>query len=183
MKALESLHTRNSSPRLTGRVEPDQLEEIIRAGLRAPDHGQLRPWKIIAIEGDARLRLGDLFVRAKLESGETLTPEQTEKLRNKPLRAPLVLAVAAVVKEHPKVPEVEKVLSAGALVQNMLLAAHAQGLGAMWRTGSMAYDPVVREGLGLQDNEQLVAFLYIGEIAGRLKSLPDHDLAQFVVRW
>ncbi|MEK9823587.1 MAG: nitroreductase family protein, partial [Gammaproteobacteria bacterium] len=89
----------------------------------------------------------------------------------------------ACITEHPKVPEVEQVLSAGAVAQNMLIAAHALGLGAMWRTGSMAYDAIVNEGLGLAANEQVVGYLYLGEIDGRQKPLPSLDVEAYVQHW
>jgi nitroreductase len=183
MKAIEALHTRNSAPRLTGDVSTDTLEEILKAGLRAPDHAQLRPWRIVVIKGEARAALGELFARAKLTSDHDHPAEKLAKLKSKPLRAPVIIAVAAKITEHPKVPEVEQLLSAGAVVQNMLIAAHALGLGAMWRTGGMAYDHVVKEGLGFEENDQIVGFLYLGEIDGRVKPLPDLSPGDFVSHW
>jgi len=168
---------------LTGSVDVEVLEKIIHAGLRAPDHALLRPWRILVVEGEARARLGELFARAKL----ALEPDQPtaalEKIKKKPFRAPLILVVVARLVSHPKVPEIEQLLSAGAVAQNMMLAAHACGLGAMWRTGAMAYDQVVHQGLGLAENEKIVGFVYVGEIDGKLKGLPDMDLRDFVTRW
>ena len=183
MDALEALHTRNSSSRLTGSVRESALDNIIKAGLRAPDHAQLRPWKVIVIEREARERLGALFAQAKLTSDPSQSPEQLEKLKLKPMRAPVILVVVAKIKEHPKVPEVEQILSAGALSQNMLVAAHALGLGAMWRTGDMTYNPLVQKGLDLEENEKIVGFIYLGQNEGRLKSLPEMSADDFVVRW
>ena len=183
MDALKALHSRNSSPRLTGSVGPAILDDIIKAGLRAPDHAQLRPWRLLVVEGEGREELGALFARAKQARDPGLSPLQLGKLKAKPLRAPLVLVVAARVVEHPKVPEIEQLLSAGAAMQNMLLAAHALGLGAMWRTGEMAYDPVVHEGLGFDRNEKIVGFLYIGEVEGKRKPLPMLNVDDFVTRW
>ncbi len=135
------------------------------------------------IEGAARDRLGALFAQAKLTVDPSLTTDALAKLKRKPLRAPLVLVVAARLTEHPKVPEIEQVLSAGAMAQNLMLAAHALGYGSMWRTGSMAYDQIVAEGLGLQPNEKMIGFLYIGEVEGNQKVLPEHDPEHFVTRW
>ncbi len=183
VEALEALHGRNSSPRLTGRVDDILLANIIQAGLRAPDHAQLRPWRIFVVAGEARRRLGDLFVKAGLAADPQASPENLAKLRSKPLRAPLLLIVAASPTAHPKVPRIEQLLSAAALVQNMSLAAHAQGLGAIWRTGSMAYDRTVAEGLRLKEGEVIVGFLYIGEIDGRTKSLPQLVMDDYVEHW
>ena len=183
MEALEAIQTRNSAPRLTGTVSKEALNEMLKAGLRAPDHAQLRPWKILVIEGEGRERLGELFARAKLTAHPEEPSEALAKLKTKPLRAPVIVVVAARITEHPKVPEVEQILSAGAVAQNILIAAHAQGYGAMWRTGEMTFDEVVRQGLGLADNEKIVGFLYIGEVQGRRKNLPEMNLDDFVTRW
>ena len=183
MDALEAIQTRNSAARLTGSVEPGHLEQILKAGFRAPDHALLRPWRILVIEGEAIDRLGALFAQAKLTHDPGLSAEALTKIKNKPLRAPLILVVAARLIEHPKVPEIEQILSAGAMAQNLMLAAHALGYGSMWRTGSMTYDQVVAKGLGLVPNEKMIGFLYVGEIEGNQKRLPEHDPEQFVTRW
>lgn len=183
MDALEALQTRNSSPRLTGEINDSQLEDILKAGLRAPDHAQLRPWRILVVREEARSRLGELFVEATRTSDPDHPSERLDKLSRKPHRAPVVLVVVARITEHPKVPEVEQILSAGAVVQNMLVAAHALGLGGMWRTGSMTYHPVVERGLGLENHEKIVGFLYLGEVDGRRKQLPDHNISDYVTHW
>lgn len=183
LDALEALQTRNSAARLTGSVSEEALSEMIKAGLRAPDHAQLRPWRIVVIEGEGRDRLGALFAQAKLTANPDESAEALAKLRGKPLRAPMIIVVAAKITEHPKVPEIEQILSAGAVAQNMLVAAHALGYGAMWRTGEMTFNRVVGEGLGLDERDQIVGFLYVGEIEGRQKSLPEMNPEDFVTRW
>jgi nitroreductase len=127
LDALEVIQTRNSAARLSGAVDPGHLEQILKAGFRAPDHALLRPWRILVIEGEARDRLGVLFAQTKLIHDPSLSSEALAKVKNKPLRAPLILVVAARLVEHPKVPEVEQILSAGAMAQNLMLAAHALG--------------------------------------------------------
>jgi len=184
MDALEALHTRTSAPRLGGAVPDDEkLDNMFKAALRAPDHALLRPWRFLLIKGDARRTLGDLFVQAQLQDDPQMRDVPVEKARAKPLRAPLIIVVIASIKEHPKVPEVEQLISAGAAAQNMLLAAHAQGVGAMWRTGSMAYHPLVHQGLGLTDNEKIVAFLYVGEMAGKARLLSRLTVNEYFEEW
>lgn len=180
---LEAVQTRNSAPRLTGSVDESQLQDILKAGLRAPDHAQLRPWRILVIRDEARDHLGDLFVTAKLSDDPEQPEKAIRKLRHKPHRAPVILVVIARITAHPQVPEMEQILSAGAVAQNMLIAAHALGLGAMWRTGGMSYHPVVESGLGLDGSEKIVGFVYLGEVDGRQKSLPEMDLEQYVTYW
>lgn len=184
MNALEALLTRNSAPRLEEpEPAPEQLENICRAALRAADHAMLRPWRFLIVRGESRARLGSLFVEAALAADPEMEPGEQDRLRAKTLRAPMIIVVIASHVEHPKVPAIEQDLSAGAAAQNMLNAAHAQGVGAMWRTGSMAYDWHVMEGLGLAGNEKIIGFLYLGSATGTLKTLRPEDPANYFREW
>jgi len=95
----------------------------------------------------------------------------------------VIAVIARVTPDVPKVPKMEQVISAGCAAHAILLAAHALGLGAMWRSGKYAFDPVVRKGLGLEEEDEVVAFIYLGTLGGRHKPLPDHDVGAFVERW
>ena len=135
------------------------------------------------IESTARNKFGQLMVDVKTAMlGEQLDPSMTEKLLAKPLRAPTIIVVVARVQAHEKVPEIEQVLSAGASAQMMMTAAYAQGLGAIWRSGSLMFQPEMRDGLGLDQNDQIVGFLYVGR-ASASKPVPQLDTADFVRRW
>lgn len=183
MDALVALTQRVSVSRL---VEPapsaEQRELLFKAALRAPDHAQLRPWRFLSIEGDARQCLGELFVRALQENPETAAAA-LDKALAAPLRAPLLLVVIASPKDHPKVPTSEQVLSAGCAAHALLQAAHAQGLGAIWRTGELAYHPTVAKGLGLSEGEQVIAFIYLGTPEGALRQPAALAPADFVQSW
>ena len=124
MDALDALLNRVSVPRL---VEPApnaaQRELLFRAALRAPDHGQLRPWRFLTIEGAARERMGELFAEALQVADAQAPAEALSKARGMPLRAPLLVVVIARVQEHPKVPASEQVIAAGCAAHGMLLAA------------------------------------------------------------
>ena len=175
MDALEALLSRNSAPKLS---EPaptgDALQRIFQAALRAPDHARLKPWRNLVIEGEARHRLGELFAQVAAGGETTLDEEALAKIRSKPLRAPLIIVVAVRLQVHPKVPEIEQYLSAGASAHAMLLAAHAQGFAGIWRTGAMAFNRELMRGLGLAENEHIVGFLYLGTPEGRAKHLPEY---------
>lgn len=163
MDALTALQQRVSSPKLTDPAPTQaQRDALYRAALRAADHGLMRPWRFLVVEGEGLDQLGDLFVQAALHDTPELPEPDQAATRAKPRRAPLILVAIAACRPNPKVPDVEQALSAGAAVQNMLNAAFAQGIGAFWRTGGMAYHPVVKEGLGLSEQEQIVGFLYLG---------------------
>ncbi|HJL17675.1 MAG TPA: nitroreductase [Sandaracinaceae bacterium LLY-WYZ-13_1] len=163
MDAIELLSTRASHAKL-GEPAPDDatLDAILEAALRAPDHALLRPWRVLVVRGEARARLGDVLAETAAAREPDASEDKIERARRKPLRAPLLLVVAATPTEHPKAPEIEQVLSAGAVAHGILLGLHARGFAGMWRTGAPAYDPKVKEALGLRPEDHIVGFLYAG---------------------
>jgi nitroreductase len=163
MDAIEMLLTRASNGKL-GEPAPDEesLELALQAALRAPDHGLLRPWRILLVRGQARERFGRLMREALLRRKPSASPEELDREQRKPLRAPLIVIVAAQLRADPKVPDVEQLLSAGAAAQNILLALHARGYAAMWRTGPAAYDAQLKQALGLTEHHAIAGFLYAG---------------------
>ena len=183
MNALEALHSRGSVGKLS---EPaprgDALDNMLKAALRASDHQRLRPWRFLIIDGAARERLGGIFAEAALASDPNLSMEKQTEIAAKALRAPLIVVVVARVREHPKVPAIEQLLSAGAAAQLLLVAAHAQGFAGIWRTGGVAYDPRVALRLGLEEGDQIVGFLYLGTAQAQ-KKIADVDPAEFTVQW
>jgi nitroreductase len=184
MDAMTALTTRVSPLSLEAPAPSgDALDQIIAAALRAPDHGKLRPWRMFVIEGEGRDRLGALMVDA-LKRREPDAPEPLiEREAAKPLRAPMIIAVAAKVDaKHPKIPAIEQILSAGCAAQNIQLAAHALGFGCNWKTGDVTNDPEVKAAFGLGDDDRLIAFLYLGTPAAAppVKAIaPD----AYVSRW
>ncbi len=183
LEVLEALLQRVSTPRVTGDVDEADLDTILQAALRAPDHGQLRPWKFLVVRGPSRERLGALFARARLTEDPDISAVDLEKVKRKPMRAPVIVIAVATVSPHPGVPEVEQIVSTGAAVQNMLLAAFSMGIGGMWRTGSMAYSEIVRDGLGLGENDRIVGFLYLGQVQGKTRTPGKLDIRKFVTEW
>lgn len=163
MDALAALQERVSVAKLTEPAPtPEQCEAMVRAALRAADHGNLQPWRFLLIEGEGLERLGELFARVALINKPESSAVELERFKNMPKRAPMVVVSIAVCQEHPKIPAIEQHLSAGAATQNLINAAYALGLGAIWRTGDMAYDAQVMAGLGLAVHEKIVGFIYLG---------------------
>lgn len=184
MKAIDALINRVSIPRVGSELPSDsELQIIFKAALRAPDHAQLRPWRFLTISGDNLFHLGELFVKAQLQDDATLSNVAQVKAKSKVLRAPLIVVAIASLKEHPKVPEIEQMLSAGAAVQSMLLAAYAQDIGAMWRTGSMSYHPVVRDGLGVSQGEKIVGYIYMGKGESKARVPTQLVVEDYVAEW
>ena len=184
MQALENLTTRTSAAGLIDPA-PDNaaLKQIFGAAAAAPDHGRLRPWKFICIRGAARNAFGDLLAKTLRARQPEVSGDELEREKAKALRAPLIVAVAAVLKEHPKIPQVEQLLAAGAAAQNVLLAAHALGFGAVWKTGAPAYDTAVKQALGLAPSDAIVGFLYLGSLAKPLPPRPVADPTAYVQEW
>ena len=184
MDAMTALRSRVTPLRL---VEPapagEALQAILETATRAPDHGKMRPWRLFVIEGEGRQRLGALMVeslkRADPEAPEPLLAREAEK----PLRAPMIIVVAARVEpEHPKIPALEQIMSTACAAQNIQLAAHAQGFGCMWKTGAVARDPEVKAAFGLAPTDELVGFLYVGTPEG-LPQPRQVNLENHVGRW
>ena len=184
MDAYEGLITR-VSPIDIADPAPDEetVRKIVAAALRTPDHGRLRPWRFISIRGEGRQRLGDVFASALQRRDPKVTPELLERERQKPLRGPLLLVVVARIAGPSKIPTVEQILSAGAAAQNIMLASHALGFGAMWKTGEAAYDESVKEALGLEASEIIAGLLYIGTPKALPKSPAPLEPADFIRLW
>ena len=184
MDALEALLGRSSAPKLQ---EPaplgDARERILRAALRAPDHARLRPWRFLVVEGESRARLGDALARAMQARDPQTDDAALAKLRANPFRAPLVLLMAARTVTHPKVPVLEQQLSVACAAQCILLAAHAEGFGGIWRSGAITYSPELHAELGLAADEQLLGFLYLGTPVSAAPRPPDPDLRDHFRVW
>ncbi|MHA6266058.1 nitroreductase [uncultured Aliiroseovarius sp.] len=182
--ALEFLLTRRSRPAktLTGPA-PDReaLEPILTAAARSPDHGKLEPWRFIVLERGAMGRLVELVgVR-----GEALhePAEQIAKAQSAFADSPLAVVVVSAPVATPKVPQIEQVLSAGAVCLSLLNAALASGWGANWLSGWISHDRVfLSEGLGLQDDETVAGIIHIGTETSPPPERPRPDLAT-ITEW
>lgn len=187
MERVELLERRRSIP--AQRLEPpapegSRLEAILRAGVAAPDHDGLRPWQFLLIRGSARARLGEVFAEATRNRDPDADADTLERQRAKPMRAPLIIAVAARIEpDHRRVPEIEQVLSAGAALHQMQLAASALGYGAIWLTGANAHDATVAEALGLALEDRIVGFLYVGSVGEHPVPPRRPPLSDHVAEW
>ncbi len=168
MDVKEAIRHRRS----IGKVKQDPvakslIEEILEAGIWAPNHCHTEPWRFWVMTGEGRRLLGRGYAEvAAAEADPTLSEEELAKLKSaqekKAFRAPVVIAVAVTPSVKPIVPEIEEYAAVHAAVQNMLLTAHALGLGTIWRTGAPTYHPKMRETFSLVGKEELVGFIYIG---------------------
>ena len=161
---------------------PVELATILKAAVRVPDHGKLFPWRFIVFEGEARERLGNMALEC-LRQTEAVTEERAVMEAGRFLRAPVVVAVVSRVREAIPIPEWEQQLSAGAVCQTLLIAATALGYVANWLTEWPAYNPLVKEGLGLKPGERIAGFIYIGKSAVPLEERVRPDLDKLVTRY
>ena len=163
MELFEGIHGRTT----VKKVKPDSLsreliEKLLSAGAQAPNHRKVRPWRFVVLTGNGLKKLGDIFAVSFADRIPGTPPEGLDKTRALPLRAPVIIAVGADKPTEPNVIEIENVSAASAACQNILLAAHALGLGAIWRTGEWASDAKVKEFLGFASDQHIVGFIYIG---------------------
>jgi nitroreductase len=153
----------------------DELRLILSAALAAPDHGALRPWRIVVCTPESRERLAELFVEAKHRLNPQATDLELTREREKALRPPVLLALVAAPKPGiAAIPEIEQIASAGAALQSILLAAHGLGYGAIMLSGSRCAAENVRAAFGLVAHETILGFISIGTVVDtpRLASRP-----------
>lgn len=162
---------------------PNELDQIMQSAMSAPDHGSLRPFRFLTIQGDARIQLSELFEQAVKRRKPDADEATILKQKNKPMRSPLIIVVIASVTENPKIPEIEQLLSAGCAAQHIQLACSSLGYGSIWLTGDNSYDMFIYEALGLDLNERIIGFIYIGTPAHANPSKTRSSAASITQDW
>jgi nitroreductase len=154
----EAMRHRRSQPSVNGEAPTKrELLPLIEAAASVADHGSLRPWRVIALRGDARARLGAAIAEATgLDGGAA------QKMAQKPLRAPLLLAVVVSPKKSHKVPDWEQETVASGVAHALSLVLDEAGWGVMWRTGLYTRSGAVHRMHGLGPDERLLGWLYVG---------------------
>ncbi len=183
MDVLDAIKTRRSVGKVKQTpIDKELIYKILEAGTWAPNHFHTEPWKFFVMIGEGRRKLGMTLVEiAKEEMEDPTTEENLEKLKKqeeKPFRAPVVIAVAAIPSDNPRVLKNEEIAAVHAGIQNMLLVAHSLGLGAIWRTGKPCYHPKVKELFQLSMEDEVLGFIYIGypdleNLKGRRKPIDE----------
>lgn len=183
---LSLLQQRHSVPsRQLGEPAPDEatLQALLEAAIRVPDHGKLVPFRLIRMQGDAKLRFGERLAAIAIRNNLDMSEAKQEKERLRYTFAPLVVVVVACLHAESKVPEIEQKLCAGNVAYNILLGAYALGFGAQWLTGWAAYDREAAAILGLAEHEHVVGFVHLGTPQ---VEVPDRDrpaLADLLSPW
>lgn len=154
----EGMRRRRSQPSVTDDAPTKrELLPLIEAAAAVADHGSLRPWRLIALRGEARSRLG-----AALASAAGLEGKAAESMARKPLRAPLLLAVVVSPKPSHKVPGWEQEAVAAGVAHALSLVLDEAGWGVIWRTGPQTRSEPVHRMHALAPDERLLGWLYVG---------------------
>ena len=161
-----------------------ELDLILTAAARVPDHKQLTPWRFIVFEGAARAAFGEALARIVVaEEKDPPSAVRVETERQRLMGAPVVIAVISRVVQTAGAPELEQVLSCGAACQNLCLAANALGFGTLWVTRWYSYSPGVAEHLALAANERIAGFIHIGTATEQQADRKRPALADIVTRY
>jgi nitroreductase len=167
---------------------PLQLDMILTAAARVPDHKKLAPWRFVVFEGEARAKFGDVIAQALIaDDAKTgrgpASPVRLDTERKRFSHAPTVVGVISRVIETPGAPEWEQVLSCGAACFNMCVAANALGFGTCWLTEWYSYNADVAKALGCASNERIAGFVHIGTATERPADRDRPALTTIVTRW
>jgi len=184
--AFDLLNRRRSVPsRQLGAPGPDpqQLDALLRAAVRVPDHGMLVPFRLVLVRGDARRRLAEAIADIHQRKVPDIAPSLLQKDRDRFTHAPLIVAVVARIIDHPKGPPQEQLLTAGCVAFNLLLGAQALGFGAQWLTGWSAHDRDVAELLGLSGTESVIGWIHIGTPEAEAPERIRPSLGDVVSEW
>ena len=160
-----------------------ELQTILRAGARVPDHGKLAPWRFILFKGAARGAFGKVLRDRLLEIDPTANEDRLAMELGRFERAPVVITVVSRVVESRKAPDWEQYLSAGASCQNILVAATALGFASCWLTEWCAFDEGISQALGLEENERVAGFIYLGQKTVPTDERPRPDLNDICSVW
>ena len=174
------------SAKIDDLVEPgpsaDELEQILTAALRVPDHGKMCPWYTLVFRGEARKQIGDVIADAFVKNNPDARDDKVAAERERFMRAPLVIGLISRARKGKK-PIWEQILSSGAAGQNLSLAAHALGYGVQWVSEWYAFDESVRSAMGLDDRDHVAGFFYIGTCENVQADRDRPDLSKVVTHW
>jgi nitroreductase len=182
MEVLDAITTRRTIGKSEGDVPPETIAALIEAATWAPNHKMTQPWRFSVLTGDARARLGEVWAQS---AAAQVAPEHRETFiageSKKPLRAPVVIVVSVRTDADPIMAD-EDFAATAAAVQNLLLAAHARGLAAGWKSGKICYSREVKQFLGLDPTDRIIALVYLGAVAKEEPPIKPRD-AQRVIDW
>ncbi|MDG2187238.1 MAG: nitroreductase [Hyphomicrobiales bacterium] len=184
MEAIQNLIERTSSSHLSMPIPSrEELNTIYKAALRAPDHKDLKPSRYIEVSGNGLDRLSEVFINFAKDSDPNIDQSRIERYKKMPYRAPLIMVLISSIKENQGVPKIEQMMSTACSAQCILLALNALNYSGIWRTGEVSFNTSISKLLGLEDNEFVIGYLYIGTDAGPKKNIQAIEYDDFVSIW
>ncbi|GBQ14829.1 nitroreductase family protein [Swaminathania salitolerans] len=182
--ALDVLLSRASTDHLVAPA-PDkaQIARILSAGIRAPDHGKIRPWRYVVIKGKHRAAFAELVVRAMIAADPEVPEKKIQKRRERFSEMPMIIALVMALRPEGKIPLDEQKLSVGAGAMNVLNALHAEGFGGFWVSSDFAGEEVFRAGLGLEGAQTLAGFLFVGTPEKPVTGSKRPDIEDYMAIW
>lgn len=148
------------------KIDDTIIEQILSNAVWAPNHGKTEPWKFTVFTGDGIQKLATFQSELyKATAGEKFSEAKYIKLQYTPLKASHIIAIMMKRTTTKNIPEIEDIEAVACTVQNIGLSVHAYGLGGYWTTGGVTYDESAKEFFGLEPQDKLLGFFYIGEIA------------------
>jgi nitroreductase len=182
MDTLEAIRTRRTVGKSEGDVPRETIAELIEAATWAPNHKLTQPWKFTVVAGAARERLGEVWAS---EAVADVDPAKRDAIfegeKKKPLRSPVLIIVSVRTDKNPVTAE-EDLIATAAATQNILLAAHAKGLSAAWKTGKIVSSPGVKRFLGLDPSDRIIAVVYLGAVAKEEPAVRGRNVAS-TIKW
>lgn len=182
METLDAIKTRRTIGLSEGEVPHETIVELIEAATWAPNHRLTQPWRYTVITGSAREALGRVWGDC---AAKAAAPENRDAIRagegKKPLRAPVVIALSVRTDPDPMMAE-EDFAATAAGAQNLLLAAHAKGLAAGWKSGKICWSEEVKRFLGLEPTDKIIGMVYVGMTATEVPKLKPRNV-EAAIRW
>jgi nitroreductase len=189
MDTIEAIKTRRSVRKVSDQEPSKELiEQILDAARRAPNHMNTQPWHFTVLTGEGRNKLGEVYGKINQKALEGESQENLDAAYEKGLasakRAPVVIVVTMEPSDNPRAIEVEDIEATACATQNLMLAAHALGLGAMWRTGGAAYTEEAKKQFGVSDKGRVTGFIYVGyQAEGTTPKVPERKTVAEITEW
>ena len=148
------------------KIDDAVINEIITNATWAPNHGREEPWYFTVFTGEGLQKLSDFQSGLYKElAGENFKEITYSKLQQNPLKASHVIAIGMKRSTNKNIPEIEDIEAVACAVQNIYLSVSAYGLGGYWTTGGITYREQAKSFFGLEENDKLLGFFYIGYVA------------------
>lgn len=185
-EALERISSRRSVKAMDLQEpgpSPESLSTILGSALRVPDHGKLGPWRLVVFEHEDRAAFGDILAARWQALNPDANEAQIRFEQNRFMRAPTVVAVISERQAGHKIPEWEQILSAGAVCQNLLVAASLAGFAAQWLTEWYTYDEHIQSLFNIGEHEDIAGFVYLGSAERKPDERARPDNETRIQRW